>query len=575
MTITFFTSLTDTKTPHYRDINRVFELIRSGGKHGPVVDKIRETKDKEERDRLKKTLPITLFSGKFKARRADALEVYNKLICLDIDNLKNAETRKFELEHLPYVYACWKSPSGNGLKVLVKVLTENHLGHFLALSKDIKGVDPSGKDICRATFLSKDPQIYINKDAAVYDKVLLPSFTDEQKYENLKKWVEGKGSYFVNGNRNSFITKLASAANRFGVDREFLKGKLEEEFLRGSDFSKREMEVTVNGIYTRYQEQFSSVSADEVWTDDKISQVLADDIKTSDVIYLNDVREDIVKDFEQGISKGHTTYFPSIDKIWRRVPGQLNTLSGIGNHGKSIWQQQLDLVDAVHTGGKFGYFGPEGYPAKRWYRQLIHALCGKTTDKSSPNRMTKQELERAMDFINSHFIYIYPEKNVWSPEYIIERFIEAIIKHGLKGVTVDPWNTLYHTMSKRDDVYLAESLMTFERFAQTHQVLLTIITHPNRTSKEDDDGPRAGNYKAPDVYDLNGGPVWNARSSNICIYHRPYYTTNPANPECELIYRKIKDQDLMGLPGTATLHYDRNTFRFYDNGFSPLEDFKL
>lgn len=565
-----FASLVDTKTPHYRDVFRVFELIKSGGKHGDVVDKIRITKDKEEKERLKKSLPITLFSGEFKARKHDALKTYNKLVVLDLDNLKNIDVRRFELEQLPFVFACWVSPSGNGLKVLVKVLTENHLGHFQALSKEIKGVDPSGKDICRATFLSKDAKIYINKDSTVYDKIVIVSFTDEQKYENLKKWVEGKGSHFVSGNRNSFITKLSSAANRFGVDKEFLKGRLEDEFLRGSDFSVREMEVTVNGIYSRYQEQFNSVVADEVWTDEKVSQVLADDIKTSDVIYLYDVKEDIIRDYDQGISKGPSTYFASIDKIWRRVPGQLNTLSGIANHGKSIWQQQLDLVDAVHTGGKFGYFGPEGYPAKRWYRQLIHALVGKTTNKESPRRMTKIELERAMEFIHAHMVYIYPEKNVWTPEYIIERFIEAIIKHGLKGVTVDPWNQLFHTMNKRDDVYLAEALTVFERFAQNHQVLSTIITHPNKTSKEED-----GNYKAPDVYDLNGGGVWNARSTNICVYHRPYFTTNPADTTCEIIYRKIKDQELMGIPGTVTLQYDRETFRFYDNGFSPLTNFKL
>jgi hypothetical protein len=569
MIITLFKSLVDTKTPHYKDIHYVFDLIKSGGKHGDIVDKIRTTKDKDEKDRLKRSLPIALFSGKFKERKAEGLDTYNRLIVLDLDDVKNADVRKMELESLPYVFACWKSPS-NGLKVLVKVLTDDHLAHFLALSKDIKGVDPSGKDICRATFLSKDPSIYINKDATVYDKVVVTSFTESQRYENLKKWLENKGSYFQNGQRNSFITKLASAANRFGIEKEFLKEKLEEDFLKGSDFSKREMEVTVNGIYQRYADQFASVSAEEVWTDDKVSQVLSDNTgNLPDVIYLRDVRVDIISDYDNGIQLGPQTHFPSVDKIWRRVPGQLNTLVGIGNQGKSTWQQQLDIVDAVKSGGKFAYFGPEGYPAKRWYRQLIQAVGGKTMKTDSPKRMTKTELDKAMDFIDSHFIYVYPPV-VPTPEYIIERFVEAIIKHGLKGVTVDPWNQLFHSMAKRDDIYVAEVLTKFERFAQIHEVLVTVIVHPNKTNKGED-----GNYQAPDVYDINGGPVWNARSSNICTYHRPYYSTNPDDTSCQLIYRKIKDQDLMGVPGTVELMYDRNTYRFYDNGFSPLADFKL
>jgi hypothetical protein len=566
-TITMFKSLGDVKTPYHRDIFSVFELIKNGGKHGAIVDKIRETTDKEERDRLKKSLPITLFSGKFRARKADALEEYNKIICLDLDDVKNPDIRKFELEQLPYVFAVWKSPS-NGLKVLVKVLTENHTAHFNALCKDIVGVDPSGKDICRATFLSKDENIFVNKNSEIYDKVILPSFNDEQKYENLKRWLENKGSYFQNGQRNSFITKLSSAANRFGIDMEFLKHKLEEDFLKGSDFSKREMETTVNGIYTRYADQHATVDAEEIWTDDKVSQVLSDEgVKTSDVIYLRDVAKDIEYDYDNGVHKGPATYFPSIDKIFRRVPGQLNTLTGIGNHGKSSWQQQLDLVDAAMTGGKFAYFGPEGYPAKRWYRQLIHSIAGKPI--YGEKKMDKALLKKAMEFVDAYFMYVYPPL-VPTPEYITERFVEVIIKHGVKGVTVDPWNQLLHTMNKRDDIYLAEALTRFERFAQIHQVLLTIISHPNKTSKNSE-----GNYEAPDVYDLNGGPVWNARSTNICTYHRPFYSTNPNDPSCEVIYRKIKDQDIMGVPGTVTLTYDRNTYRFYDNGFSPLDKFKL
>src|SRR3990167_2186115 len=116
MTVTFFKTLTDTKTPHYREIDKVFDLIKTGGKHGEVVDKIRTTKNKEDRERLKRSLPITLFSGKFKARNAEALDTYNKLIVLDLDNLKNVDVRRFELEQLPFVYAVWTSPSGNGLK---------------------------------------------------------------------------------------------------------------------------------------------------------------------------------------------------------------------------------------------------------------------------------------------------------------------------------------------------------------------------------------------------------------------------------------------------------------------------
>lgn len=568
--ITLFNKLTDTKTKRYITLQQALDGIKNpDSKIKNQIQHLR-TANKESQDELKKQLPLVLFGGKFSERRASALIEYSRIICLDFDKIECLEDLEMELQANPYILACWRSPSNLGIKALVQVSTDNHLAHATALLEDFPLADPNAiKDVCRATFLSWDTNLYQNPNAQIYDRFLLPKYSDEEKYNNLKKWLENKGSKFVNGQRNSFVVKLAAAANRFGVNREFLKQKIFEEFLKGSDFSNREMEAAVNGMYDKYAEQHGTVVADEVWTDSKVNEVLSAEVQPRDIIYLKDVRVDIVSDYEKGVSKGATTYFESVDKIFRRVPGQLNVLSGIGNHGKSSWQQQMDIVDAVKTGGKFAYFGPEGYPAKRWYNQIIQTLVGKSTHLQARNRMSRGELERAMDFVDTHFLYVYPPE-MPTPEYMIERFVESIIKHQLKGVTIDPWNQLLHSMQKRDDVYLAEALTKFERFAQQYQVLLTIITHPNRTGKKED-----GNYEAPDVYDLNGGPVWNARSTNIYTYHRPYYSTNPNDPTCELIFRKIKDQSLMGVPGTVTLDYDRETFRFYDNGYNPLTNFEI
>lgn len=565
MNVTMFKSLVDTKTPHYRDVFKVFELIKSGGKHSEIVDKIRATEDKEDIERLKRSLPITLFSGKFKARNHQALEAYNRLVVLDLDNIKNVKVRKFELEQLPYVFATWISPSGNGLKVLVKVLTDNHLGHFLALSKEINGVDPSGKDICRATFLSKDENIYINTDSKVYDKVIIPTFTDEQKYENLKKWLENKGSYFQNGQRNSFITKLSSAANRFGIKMEFLKNRLEDDFLKGSDFSKREMEITVKGIYTRYKDQFGTVDADEVWTDDKVTQVLSDSVKTSDVIYLGDIREDLLKDYDIGTQKAETTYFPQLDNHFRWQRGDLNVLTGVGNFGKSAWQKQQDIIRAVRDGKKFAYFSPEEVPPLFWYRELIRTYVGKPVEKDDPQRMSRKEYENAMEFVKEYFFFVYPPAAP-TPEYITERFAEVTIKHGVDGLVVDPYNGMIHNATKREDIFLAEQLIMFERFAQQQQVYFTIVAHPTKTPVQED-----GNYRRPTPYDLLGGSTWNARATNILVYHRPYYNTNPTDPTCEITSCKIKRQMLSGTPGSVAWTYDRKRGRFFENGFNPLE----
>lgn len=568
-TVTIFPDIKSTTKPIYKSVDWVLEQVRTGGKQRDLVEEIRKIRNKEERDKVKKGLGCVLFSGKFAQRRADALIEHSGLICLEWDKLRNVQKKKEELIQNPYIMACWLSPSATGLRGLVRVSTNNHHAHFLALAKEFPGCDEQAKDVCRIMFHSYDPEIFINRNAQVFTKVIETAYNDEQKYANLKKWLENKGEQFISGNRNNFITKLAGAANRFGVDQEFLVSAVLRDYVSGGDFSSREAEQVVRRVYKNYAGEHNTQSFEESHSAKDVENILSVNVETQDVIYLNDVRADLIKDFEEGTQKAPTTYFPSIDDIFRPMRGDLNVLSGHGNVGKSAMQKQMDLVRAAKDGYKFAYHSREEYPPMFWYRELVRSLVGKPLERDDPMRMSRREYEQALEFVHEHFIYIYPPK-LPTPEYIIDRFSEAVIKHSLDGCIVDPWNQLMHTMDKRDDIYLGEALTAFESFAQQLQVYMTIICHPNRTSKKSD-----GNYECPDVYDLNGGPVWNARSTNITMYHRPFYQTNKQDQTCEFHSKKIKKQMLSGIPGVAVLHYDRRSGRFYDNGYNPLEDFKL
>lgn len=564
-TVTVFNSIVETKEPIFLSVDKVFLAIQTGGRQRTLIESIRVAKDKEARERLKKELGCVLFSGRFSERRADALIEYSRLICIEYDGLPDPIAKKAELIKNPYVYATWLSPSATGLRVLVQVSTDNHSGHFAALMKEFPGCDPSTKDVSRIMFHSYDPDIYINRDAEIFTKLQEEAKTDSQGYANLKKWLENKGEHFVEGNRNNFITKLAGAANRFGIDRDFLIEAVIDDYVSDSDFSRREAENTISKIYDRYSAVHATQSFEETYSENQVNEILSDEIPTNDIIYVKDVEIDLLKDFDEGTQKAPTTYFPSIDEIYRPMRGDLNVLTGVGNYGKSAMQKQMDLVRAVKEGMKFAYHSREEYPPMFWYRELIRSYVGKPVERNHPNRMTRKEYKEAMEFMHEHFIYIYPPK-LPTPQYIIERFAEAVIKHSIDGCVVDPWNQLLHVMDKRDDIYLGEALTEFELFAQQHNVYMTIIAHPNRTGKKQD-----GNYECPDVYDLNGGPVWNARATNICAYHRPFYQTDKADVTCEFHSKKIKKQMLSGVPGSCTLMYDRVNGRFYDQGFSPLD----
>ena len=232
---------------------------------------------------------------------------------------------------------------------------------------------------------------------------------------------------------------------------------------------------------------------------------------------------------------------------------------------------QLALLKSVKEGTKWGIFSPEQDPPDYFYNDLIHTYVGENVDPFFRNQMSEKRYEEAMDFINDHFFYIFPENDSPTPEYINDRFEELIVKHSIKGCITDPFNQLDHHWTKldktgRDDRYVSAFLNAEKRFAIQHQVYKIIIAHPNASVKKKSDG----NYDYPDTFDIAGGAMWGNKCDDILVAYRPYYSTDKANSEVKFISQKIKKQKIVGIPGEVTLSFDRVSNRFLENGISPF-----
>jgi len=82
--VTAFRDIKSTDTPFYRDVRAILDRVKDG-QSKDLIKKIRSTKDKAERQELKKGLPSICFSGKFNKRLDSAIEEHSGLICLDFD----------------------------------------------------------------------------------------------------------------------------------------------------------------------------------------------------------------------------------------------------------------------------------------------------------------------------------------------------------------------------------------------------------------------------------------------------------------------------------------------------------
>ena len=110
--VTIFQSIKDTDTPFHREVGVILERIKNGSSKR-LVKNIRTTKDKNERNELKKKLPALCFSGVFNKRKDSALVEHSGLICLDFDGY---EKKKYaQKSDLATFLKTWKRPKWHAL----------------------------------------------------------------------------------------------------------------------------------------------------------------------------------------------------------------------------------------------------------------------------------------------------------------------------------------------------------------------------------------------------------------------------------------------------------------------------
>lgn len=207
-------------------IQKVLECIKEGTVQkeiAPIRQAIIEGKQ-EEADKLKRTLPAFTISATFKDRRKkENIDSYSGLLHLDYDKVEDIESLKENIIKIPFTYSAFISPSGNGLKVLVKTdaILETHTEFFNALRSYYDGIvglesDGAVKDVTRLCFVSYDPELYLNESSEIF-KIQNTSSESSVDISWVWSFTENK-SVFKDGNRNNFIHLFACNANRYGID---------------------------------------------------------------------------------------------------------------------------------------------------------------------------------------------------------------------------------------------------------------------------------------------------------------------------------------------------------------------
>ena len=248
---------------------KVLESIRSS-EYKNRIGLIRVERDKTKRNELKSKLPYVTFCGTFTSRSNSNLKSHSGLACLDFDDVVNLDDLRKVINEDSFTFASFVSPSGDGLKVLVKIpMIDNnndYQDYYVELIKHYSkyhDLDEGTKDLARACYLSFDEDVFISSDSELFTdkfyrplpvekKVINIPLTDiDEVAQRLDKWFTKR---WGNSNRNNNLHAYARQMNAFGVDKSTCETYLFRYDVGGK---QNEIQKLIDSAY-KYESEFNT-----------------------------------------------------------------------------------------------------------------------------------------------------------------------------------------------------------------------------------------------------------------------------------------------------------------------------
>jgi|TARA_R100000479_G_scaffold65066_2_gene30971 hypothetical protein len=551
--VTCFQSIYDKDSPEYISLGDALKNIKRGNSQ-QLVEELRDTGDKQK----KLQLPVVLFSGTFSTRRDDDIFEHSRLVVIDLDNV-DVESVKRQLGTDDYVFSCWASPSGNGVKALVQISNpERHEDHFRALEKYFEKtygleVDGTGKNLSRACFESYDPELIVQMGAKVFSAFITDHeatkvevnedyvFTDYMKLNLAARMVRRA----EDGHRHNTLLKASILCGGY-----ISAGRMEEEEVKRvlfREFSKREfdthydpMATIADGIAKGKTMPIHEIIDQE----DKARREML--INDGDMSFVSSDDEDFrwICDFAEGkIEAGLDTGSEILDGFWR-YKQNFTIINGHSNVGKTTFALYLIVNSAIRHGWKWIIYSSENRTAS--IKMKLMSFCCNMDVKD----MSFAQRKIAYEWVSQHFVLI-SNKQVYSYYDLIIFGEKLLNKGGFHGYFIDPYNSLRIDMSERSGLstheYHYEAASEFLTFTNNHDIAVWLnmhaVTEAQRRKGAD------GLPVAPYAEDTEGGGKHVNRSDDFLTFHRKVQAQDPIDRRTiEFHVRKIREVETGGQP---------------------------
>jgi len=262
--------------------------------------------------------------------------------------------------------------------------------------------------------------------------------------------------------------------------------------------------------------------------------------------YLNDIK-DI---YANGHGRGASTGFPAIDELFTIAEGQLSIVTGMPSSGKSEFIDQIMVNLAQRESWKFAVCSFEN-PPHMHIAKLAEKVTGKPFYDGLGPRMTEEELEEAIVFINEHFVFLESKDGGMSTiDSVIERTKQAVMRLGVRGLIIDPYNYIEQSGSEEHNS-ISQMLSRITAFAKAHGIHVWFVAHPQKMYPRED-----GTYAVPKGMNISGSAAWFAKADLGITVHR--------GDDCVEIHCWKSRFKWTGQQGVACLTYELSNGRYRD-----------
>lgn len=213
---------------HQEDLGELIERIRSDESLATATQNFRASSNEKEKLTLKQNLPAfipSISKVKGNRRNLEHCEEHSGLLCLDFDKLEDAAAFKKEAIEEWSPLAAFISPSGKGVKVIIKtdLTLDDHKPRveswLRVLNEFDSNIDVSCSDPTRLCFLSSDADAFYDSECSVYRVPEADGNYSEAKDPQITSIEEAKAYLQAARERNPALFTVIRVLARNGFKR--------------------------------------------------------------------------------------------------------------------------------------------------------------------------------------------------------------------------------------------------------------------------------------------------------------------------------------------------------------------